>query len=226
MSTQTITTQPPNKKRRIGDRVESLNKHRRAVERVFRKLIKGTCETYKDVSSFCADFILNFDTIDKETARASYLQFQQEIEQYTSLLEWREQARGPTSTRSAKVIGLENVKEWDHHPIWILCTPRTERTVETSGRTLNCSAGEFLTWGLPDIKTFDRRVFKKYRLVFVIEKIKGGTHVQHRIKNVYMCLAKAKKTDASLYLVTWKHFMETVLSGNVVKPPFWCKRKE
>ena len=220
------TQQPPTKKRRVCERVESLNKHRRAVERVFRKLINGACETYKDVSSFCANFRENFDTIDKEVARGSYLQFQKEIEQYTSLLEWREQARGPTSTRSAKVIGLEDGNEWDNHPIWILSTPRTERTIISHGRTLNCSDGEFLTWGLPDIKNFDRSVFKKYRLVFVIEKIKGGTHVQHRIKNLYMCLTKAKKKDDTLYMVTWKHFMETVLSGNVVKVPVWCTRKQ
>lgn len=220
------TQLPPKKKRRVCERVESLNKHRRAVERTFRKLIDGACQTYNDVSAFCANFISNFDTIDKEVVRVSYLQFQKEIEQYTSLLEWREQARGPTSTRSAKVIGLEDVKEWDNHPIWILSTPRTERTIISHGRTLNCSDGEFLTWGLPDIKTFDRSVFKKYRLVFVIEKIKGGTHVQHRIKNLYMCLTKAKKKDDVLYMVTWKHFMETVLSGNVVKAPVWCTRKQ
>jgi len=220
------TQPPPKKKRRVCERVESLNKHRRAAERAFRKLINGACETYKDVSSFCANFRSNFDTINKEVAQASYLQFQKKIEQYTSLLEWREQARGPTSMRSAKVIGLEDVKDWDNHPIFILSTPRTERTIVNNGRTLNCSDGEFLTWGLPDIKSFDRRVFKQFRLVFVIEKIKGGTHVQHRIKNLYMCLTKAKKNDDRLYMVTWTHFMETVLSGNVVTAPVWCTRKQ
>ena len=83
-----------------------------------------------------------------------------------------------------------------------------------------------LTWGLPDIGNLDRGVFKKYRLVFVIEKIKGKTHVQHRIKNLYMCLTKAMKNDDRLYMVTWTHFMETVLSGNKVKAPVWCTRKQ
>ena len=214
---------PPKKKRRVCELVQSLEKSRCRERRVFAKLIQRLREIYGLTSKFTFDFIKDqtlygaqntFETIGKE------------LSQFRELLQWREQARGPTGMLSVKVDGVENFKQWEHHPIWVLCTPRTERTIETHGRTLNYAEGEFMTWGLPAAEKFDRRIFKQYRLLFVVEKIKGGQHVQHRIKNLYMCLTKARKHDDRLYLVTWKYFMERVLSGEKVKTPVWCQRPQ
>lgn len=213
---------PPKKKRRVSELVKSLEKSRRNEKRVFQKLIRRARQVYGDISKFTAGFIAEQSL--PETSKTFQTLFA-ELEPFMEHLKWREQARGPTSMLSAKVDGLENFKQWDNHPIWVLCTPRTERTIETHGRTLNYAENNFMTWGLPAVDKFERRVFKQYRLVFVIEKLKGGEHVQHRIKNLYMCLTKARKHDDRLYLVTWKYFMERVLAGEKVKTPSWCRRE-
>ena len=213
---------PHKKKRRVSELVKSLEKSRRNEKRVFEKLIRRARQVYRDISKFTAGFIAEQSL--PETSKTFQTLFA-ELEPFMEHLKWREQARGPTSMLSAKVDGLENFKQWDNHPIWVLCTPRTERTIETHGRTLNYAENNFMTWGLPAVDKFERRVFKQYRLVFVIEKLKGGEHVQHRIKNLYMCLTKARKHDDRLYLVTWKYFMERVLAGEKVKTPSWCRRE-
>jgi len=213
---------PPKKKRRVSELVESLEKSRRRQRRVFAKLIHRLREIYGLTSKFTTDFIKDQAL---SGAPNTFQTIHTELTQFLELFRWREQARGPTSMLSAKVEDIKNYKQWEHHPIWVLCTPRTERTIQTHGRTLNYAEGEFLTWGLPAVGKFDRRIFKQYRLVFVVEKLKGGNHVQHCVKNLYMCLTKARSHDDRLYLVTWKHFMECVLAGQKVKTPSWCQRE-
>ncbi len=212
----------PKKKRRVNELMESLLAHRRGEERLFKKLMRRLKTVYQQISMFTAE-TLKKRTNSEATDPEEFQRLSAELVQFASL-HWREQARGPTSTRSVKVDDIDHYKQWDHHPIWLLYTPRTERTVQTHGRTLNHADGAFMTWGLPSASAFDRRVFKQCRPVFVIEKVKGGSHVQHRIKNMYVCLTKAKSDDDRVYLVTWTHFMERVIGGSKVKSPLWCTR--
>lgn len=209
---------PPKKKRRVSELVEILEKSRRKEKRVWTKLICRVRQIYRDISQFTAGFIA--DQSLPETSK-TFQTLLAELEPFIEHLKWREQARGPTSMLSAKVPK----QAADNHPIWVLCTKRALRTIETHDRTINYAENNFMTWGLPAVDKFERRVFKQYRLVFVVEKLKGGEHVQHRIKNLYMCLTKARKHDDRLYLVTWKYFMERVLAGEKVKTPSWCRRE-
>lgn len=208
----------------IHELLRKLEKSRRVEKRMFVKIQNGLRCLYKDIAFFVMNFINNHASLDNIVITREFTRLNCELTSFINTLQWREQARGPTSMSSAKVDGLEDFEMWKHHVIWLLYTPPTERTILTSGKTLNYDNGEYLTWGLPSPTAFNRKIFKRYRPVFVVEKIKGGRHVQHRVKNLYMCLSKAKKQDEKLYLVTWSHFMEQVLVGEKVCPPQWCKR--
>jgi len=209
------------KKRRICELVGCLERYRKAEKRAFGKLMRRAESLYRDISQFTAKYLANPSAVG---AKEQWQPLGATLAELVDHVRWREQARGPTSMRSAKVKGLDDVKFWEHHPIWVVCTPRTERTVVTHGRTLNYAEGEFMTWGLPEEHAFDRKVFKQCRLVWVIEKLKGGSQVEHRIKNLYLCLTRAKSSDDKIYLVTWTYFMECVTSGRKVCPPEWCRR--
>lgn len=211
--------------------IEKMEKHRRRQNRAFLSLLRKLRVSYRKVASFQSSFMSGSDNECEETLAQRRLAFNSIMEELVPFLgtsdkpkfKWREQARGPTGTRSAKVE--MNGEVWSNDPIWVLYTPPKARTIQTEGRTLNEDRGPFLTWGLPDKERLDRNIFKQARPVFVIEKFKGGNRVQHRIKGVYVCLTNARKRDNKLFLVKWEHFVEQIVFQRTkLDPPSWCKR--
>ena len=89
-------------------------------------------------------------------------------------LTWREQTRGPTSSRSWSIGPVDDLQ--DHPALWILWTKPPDHTIrdDEDAPTLNYETGSFLTWGLPKNKsgtiTLNTDVFTKGKPVFVIEK--------------------------------------------------------
>ena len=151
-------------------------------------------------------------------------------------LTWREQTRGPTSSRSWKASETtEDSKK--HSALWILWTPPPERNIhdEELGKTLNEASGPYLTWGLPKrdgVISLDTDAFKKGVPVFVIEKFKvrnddGKMKVQHRIKGLYFIFRKIKGHSTKMSLMTWEHVISGWLASEKVEKsastPEWTK---
>jgi hypothetical protein len=211
--------------------IEKMEKHRRRENRAFLSLLRKLRVAYRKVADFQTRFMSDSENDDQETLAQRRVTFNSIVEELVPFIgtsekpkfKWREQARGPTGPRSAKVEMSGEV--WTNDPIWVLYTPPRARTIQTEGRTLNEDRGPFLTWGLPEKERLDRNIFKQARPVFVIEKCTGNKHVQHRIKGVYVCLTTARKRDDKLFLVKWEYFVEQIVFQRTkLHPPIWCKR--
>tara|TARA_B100001559_G_C16476024_1_gene611429 strand:- start:666 stop:1517 length:852 start_codon:yes stop_codon:yes gene_type:complete len=145
-------------------------------------------------------------------------------------LTWREQIRGPTTSKSWSVVDKSPLS---YNPLWIVYTPPKERNItdENIERTLNYSDDHFLVWGLPrnksNIISLDREEFAQWRLVYVIEKymveINDKKMTQHRIKGLYVIFDKIVDASLRLHLVRWNYYIKIVLKGGNVPLPAWLK---
>lgn len=219
---------------KIIAQIEKMEKQRRRENRAFRSLLRKFTETYTKVAVFQEEIMSkrhDEKDVNSQQENERMQTFNSIVEELGAFIgtsddpkfKWREQARGPTGTRSAFVDMKGD--EWSNEAIWILYTPPKSRNIQTKGRTLNEDQGPFLSWGLPAKERFNRKLFRQGRPVFVIEKYSGSGHVQHRIKGMYICLKHARKSDDKLFLVTWEHFVQQVVFKRVrLEPPLWCQR--
>ena len=222
----------------IGKTIRSLDKSRRNEIIRFKRCIQGAEELYHQVFKFmirvrAAAKKYGIDSI-RAPLEARYNVLLERLRQLEPLT-WREQTRGPTSSRSWKVNTCTDPKK--NSVLWIMWTPPAERNIkdEELGKTLNESSGPYLTWGLPKrdgIISLDTDAFKKGVPVFVIEKFKvrgedGKAKVQHRIKGLYIIFRKIKKHSTKMSLMAWEHVIGGWLSSKKVEKseqvPLWTK---
>lgn len=212
-----------------AERVAKLIKSRKKVKNAFKAIVKELSTHYTACSTLQRQIL---DKFDKTKNWSSAIQpFKTQISAELAKLEgyigtkddpkfaWREQARGPTSMRSA-IVSNTGV-------IWSLYTPPGYKAAsDTNYEGENYDGGPYLTWGLPKFDdAFPRSALKRFNLIYIIEKDKTSSPVQHRVKGLYMCMFKARAQDTRLYLVEWKYFLEEVSQGHKISVPSWCKRK-
>jgi hypothetical protein len=240
----------PKPKRDISIEIEYLERSR-ANERIrFNRCIDAANDAYVDISTlnkqstslktkYRKEFKgqgLSDQEARKKGAKKARKELKAQInEAYDVIvkleaLTWREQIRGPTTSRSWSVVDKSPLA---YNPLWIVYTPPKERNItdEKMERTLNYSDEHFLVWGLPhnksNIITLDREEFVPWRLVYVIEKyvdeIYGKKMTQHRIKGLYVIFDKVEDDSLRLHLVRWNYYIKNVLKGESVKLPTWLK---
>ena len=240
----------PKPKRDISREIENLEKSR-ANERIrFNRCIAAANDVYVDISilnkqstRLKTKYRKEFKTqelSDQEARKKGAKKAKKElkakiIEAYDVILKlealtWREQIRGPTTSRSWSVVDKSPLA---YNPLWIVYTPPKERNItdENIGRTLNYSDEHFLVWGLPhnksNIITLDREEFVPWRLVYVIEKyvdeINDKKMTQHRIKGLYVIFDKVVDESLRLHLVRWNYYIKNILEAERVQLPAWLK---
>jgi hypothetical protein len=239
------TTTPPRAAKRakqvtdIAETITNLEKSRDNERKRFKRCILAAEELYHQVFKFmirCKQAIRERGlTTVQESLQERYNILLGRLSQLESLT-WREQTRGPTSSRSWKAGTPEEAKK--HPALWILWTPPPERNIpdEDIERTLNEASGPYLTWGLPkrnSVISLDTDVFKKGVPTFVIEKFKvadpdsGKSKVCHRIKGLYFIFRKIKKDSTKMSLMTWEHVVRGFMADEKVEKsediPDWVK---
>lgn len=221
---------PPHKKSRPTpkDLLAKLRKHRKKERKTFDNILNYISSTYKE----CAT-IQNMIVCQKSASvdwREAILPHNKAIKDVLAKLDvfigtedmpkfmFREQARGPTGMRSA--IVADKV-------MWALYTPPGRNILKDEKKNYegeNFDSGPFLTWGLPKYDdAFPRSALRQFKLVYIIEKDKRSSPVQHRMKGLYMCMRKVKTKHDRLYLVEWKHFLSKLSEGHGLNVPWWCK---
>ena len=239
------TTTPPRAAKRtkqvtdIAETIANLEKSRENERRRFKRCISAAEELYHQVFKFmirCKQAIREHGLAAvQESLQERYNILLGRLSQLEQLT-WREQTRGPTSSRSWKVGTPEEATK--HPAMWILWTPPPERNIpdEDIERTLNEAYGPYLTWGLPKrdgIISLDTDTFQKGVPTFVIEKFKvadpdtGKAKVCHRIKGLYFIFRNIKKDSTKMSLMTWEHVVKGWLAHEKVEKsediPDWVK---
>lgn len=226
----------------IADTIRKLEQSRHNEKVRFKRCIKAAEKLYHQVFKFMIKFreMMKKHEGDqvaiakiKEKARERFIVLLKRLNELSPLT-WREQTRGPTSSRSWSISIPDDPK---HHPaLWVLWTKPAETTIrdDEDAPSLNFDQGSFLTWGLPKNKngviTLNTGVYTKGKPVFVIEKYHerdsgGKTRVQHRIKGLYFLFKNIKTNSTKAALVAWEDLINGWFVGTKIEKgaPRWIK---
>tara|TARA_B110001450_G_scaffold256899_1_gene289355 strand:- start:2850 stop:3638 length:789 start_codon:yes stop_codon:yes gene_type:complete len=215
----------------------------RTNERIrFARCIKAAEKLYHKVFKFMLKFkeMLRKHADDQSTLAQIKKKARERLDELLARLHelealtWREQTRGPTSSRSWSIGDVDDPS--DHPALWILWTKPPEHTIrdDEDAPTLNYEMGSFLTWGLPKNKmskiTLNVEVFTKGKPVYVIEKYherdsEGKLRVQHRIKGLYFIFKNIAACSTKAAMVTWEDLVNGWFTGikKEKEAPRWTK---
>lgn len=226
----------------IADTILKLEHSRRNEKIRFDRCIKAAEKLYRQIFNFMIRFkkYLKTNPGHEQALQRIKIQAKEHFDVLSERLHeledltWREQTRGPTSSKSWSVSKPDDPA---HHPaLWVLWTKPLETKVRDDGDapSLNFVQGSFLTWGLPRSKegtiTLDTDVYAKGKPVFVIEKYKetdseGKPRVQHRIKGLYFILKNIKPKSTKMVMVAWEDIINGWITGHKIEKevPQWVR---
>jgi len=224
----------------IAETIKNLERSRDNEKIRFDRCIKAAEKLYHKVFKFMLTFKVMIKkhaedhvalTKIKEKAKELEIVLLARLHELETLT-WREQTRGPTSSRSWSIGDVDDPS--DHPALWILWTKQSETSIadDEDAPTLNYEMGSFLTWGLPKNKmskiTLDTEVFTKGKPVYVIEKYhekdsEGKLKVQHHIKGLYFIFKNIKPGSTKAAMVTWEDLVNGWFTGIKKEAPRWTK---